>query len=1202
MRLQLPTDFPRTPDVGYVDGIYTFALPGLASVIVGRKLGSEFTVVRSLLLSTFTILLHRYTQQAEIPLTVSFSSALPHPEADREICANIVADLKVNELIQQINAQLYAHLPDARLAMQSDVQASTQPATELTIDTVSLGHRASRLPVAVTFIKDTVAIQIEPKPMVASVPAIAATFPQPDSELHLCLRQQIHECSATLSYNANLFEAATIHRLARHFQVLLDGLLACLTTADASDANRTIAQIPMLTPTEIQQQLVDWQSDTVNYPDRPLHQYIEAHAVQQPDAIAATFQTQSFTYTELNQRANQLAYELQQRGVGTGIPVAVCVSPSLDILVCLLGVFKAGGIYVPLDPTHPSERLAVMLEDTQPQVLLTQSPLLSSLPTTATPTICLDRDGSRLAALPTTPPGTAISLSQTAAIIYTSGTTGKPKGVMISQRNLMNYVLLASDRYRISAQDVMPAIARFTFSITFFELLLPLVAGGKLIILERDHVLDFKRFVQTLAQLTVLHTSPSLMRKLLGYIQAQNIDLSWFRGVRHASVGGDLADAALLERMTQVFKTAEIFVIYGCSEVSCMGCTYPVPRYDSLGQSRVGKPFNNVSVRLYDAQQNLVPIGVAGEIYFGGAGVTQGYLNRPDLTQEKFVEIDGQRFYRTGDLGRYDADGNLEILGRSDFQIKLRGIRIELGDIEAALRQAPGVRDGVVMARLLNHRATANQNGDRVTAQSAPEEKSLIAYVVLESRSDVAIVALRQFLQAKLPDYMVPAAFVPLDALPVNINLKVDRYALPEPSPENLAGCQPFVAPRDEYEQRLAKIWETLLGISSIGVQDNFFEVGGDSLQSATLMTQIEQEFGKALALSTLLTEPTIEQLAAVLKQTKQSDLHQSIVPLRKGGSKPPIFLIHDGEGETLLYRNLALRLHPEHPVYGIQPHSRDGYPILHTRIEEIVAYYVEKIQQVQPHGPYCLGGLCIGGFIAFEVARQLQNRQEAVAMVALIDTADLEAPLRRSQTTKRLNSLANALNSSKPRSRSQRLFTFANIIRKKATNVIAYEVKSKVAKMKTDRKIKLLRFYRDRQLPLPAFLKNISVRVTLKFAERSYVPEALYPGAVLLFRATQKSSAFDGTEIDDTPYSELYDAPLLGWERRTTSGVAGVRLYDTPGGHSSMLQEPNVQVIAAAMQTYIDHQIATYEYDAINLTVQAADCDRQLSHARTHG
>ncbi|PZO39802.1 MAG: amino acid adenylation protein, partial [Pseudanabaena frigida] len=492
-----------------------------------------------------------------------------------------------------------------------------------------------------------------------------------------------------------------------------------------------------------------------------IHQYIEAHAISHPDAIALRFKHSSSTYGQLLEYTNQLAYYLNCLGVSNDDRVAVCLDPSLEVAVCLLAIFKVGGVYVPLEPSYPLERLADILAEVQPSVLITQTHLLPNLPVSSEHVFCIDRDWHKIHALPSQSLECKISPQQTAYIIYTSGTTGKPKGVMVSHSNLLHYILVAREKYGFHSQDVMPAIARFTFSISFFELLSPLVAGGTLLILERDRILDFKRMALVLEQITAIHAGPSLLRALLSYIEQEQIAPQQFQKLRHISTGGDLVPVDILDRLKKVFQDAEIFVIYGCSESSCMACTYAVPRQADIAKSLVGTPFNNVSIRLYDEDQSIVPIGSTGEIYIGGAGIAKEYLYRDELTQTKFITIDGVRFYRTGDLGRFDADGNLEVLGRSDFQIKLRGIRIELNEIETFLRRAPGVKDGVVGSCDLDS-----------------GEKGLVAYVVLH-QGEFSIPDIRRFLMSKLPDYMIPNMFMQLDALPLNINLKVDRIALP---------------------------------------------------------------------------------------------------------------------------------------------------------------------------------------------------------------------------------------------------------------------------------------------------------------------------------------------------------------------------------------------------------------------------------------
>ena len=387
-----------------------------------------------------------------------------------------------------------------------------------------------------------------------------------------------------------------------------------------------------------------------------------------------------------------------------------------------------------------------------------------------------------------------------------------------------------------------------------------------------------------------------------------------------------------------------------------------------------------------------------------------------------------------------------------------------------------------------------------------------------------------------------------------------------------MAGFQPFVAPRDEWEHQLTVIWEAALGIQPIGVHDNFFEVGGNSLLAVSVMAQVEAVFGITLPLSELLSAPTIAQLAALISQPGQLDQRSSLVLLREGGTQPPVFFIHDGEGETLLYRNLAYCLKPEHPVYGIQPYSQECHPILHTRIAEMAIYHIEQIRTVQPNGPYLLGGLCVGGFLAFEIARQLQMQGQTVAMVALIDTADVEATERSGLlANQRLSSFSQSL-SPGGKGNPQQLLAILKKASQKIYNLISYETQTKLKKVQNQAKIKLFRYCLDHDRTIPLFLHHLSVRIVLKFAEREYIPQAPYEGELLLFLATQKSDRFDGTLIDDTPYADIYSDSLLGWGNRA---VAGIKVHTNPGGHSSMLQAPNVQVMATQMQAYIDAAIA---------------------------
>jgi len=576
-----------------------------------------------------------------------------------------------------------------------------------------------------------------------------------------------------------------------------------------------------------------------------LHRVVAQHAVATPDAIAARYRDRSLTYRQLDRWSNQMARALVARGARAEARIAVCVEPGFDILVALLGILASGAVYVPIDPTYPAARIRAILDDTQPTLIISRAHLIERLALTDFPTLSLD-DAAALDALDDTQFQVAIDPSQTAYIYYTSGTTGRPKGVMASHANLIAYIQVALDRYDIDHHDIIPAIARFSFSISMFELMSPLVAGGTVIILDRDHVLDPVRMAKTLGEVTFFHAGPSLLKHLLPYLGHHAIDLA---NVRHASSGGDMIAPELLETLKQVFVCAEVFVIYGCSEISCMGCTYPVPRNAIVTRTYVGRPFDNVDVRVLDAALQPVPIGVKGEIVFSGVGVVKGYWHRDDLTAEKFVMLDGKRCYRTGDVGRFHDDGWLEMLGRNDFQIKVRGMRIELAEVEYHLRRAPHVQDAAVMAR-------DSANGDKVMA----------GYVVFDTAladRTAALAEVRRYMVDQLPDYMVPSAYVELERLPLNHNMKLDRNSLPEPGRADQRFGADKRSAETKTESYFAALWMKMFRIDFVGLDDNFFELGGDSLRAMELIVEVDRDLHVGLEGMDVLRE-SLEVLAAI--------------------------------------------------------------------------------------------------------------------------------------------------------------------------------------------------------------------------------------------------------------------------------------------------------------------------------------------------
>ena len=597
-------------------------------------------------------------------------------------------------------------------------------------------------------------------------------------------------------------------------------------------------------------------------PPRPMelvHRAIERRAAEAPEAVALRFRRESLSYRHLMLRANRLARYLTAAGTGPGDRVVVCVEPGFDAVVALLAILKAGAVYVPLDPDHPVARARLMVAETHPKCLLTRSALAERLAIDGVATLALELVGPWLDGFDGENADLVIAPEEAACIYYTSGTTGAPKGAVATYANLASYIGLAQARYAFRRGDVMPAIARFGFSISLFELLAPLAAGGTVLLLERDRILDLDAMARVLSEVTFFHAGPGLLRRLLPFIKRHHANFDAFARVRHASSGGDMVLPEVLDGLMEVFRNAEIFVIYGCTEICCMGCSHAVPRGSPIARTFVGKPFDGVTVRVTDAALQPVPAGIEGEVIFAGPGVVRGYLDRADLTADKFVLIDGRRFYRTGDVGRMNEEGVLEILGRVDFQVKIRGMRVELGEIEHHLRNAPGVRDAVVTARRVGS-----------------GEKVLVAYVVMDdahgrdaSGADRTVAAVRQHLTDHLPDFMWPASYVTLDRLPLNHNMKLDRNALPEPGSGGLphdAGTSGIRDAETPMQRRLASLWEKVLRVEHVGLDDHIFDLGGDSMLALELILEVDQEMGVLLDGLEVLRE-SLEAQAAICER-----------------------------------------------------------------------------------------------------------------------------------------------------------------------------------------------------------------------------------------------------------------------------------------------------------------------------------------------
>ena len=704
-------------------------------------------------------------------------------------------------------------------------------------------------------------------------------------------------------------------------------------------------------------------SGSIPVPLLPVRRLFEAMVKERPLAPAAFFQGTCLSYAELDERSNRLARELIARGVGRGVPVAVCVRPSLECLIAILSIWKARGIYLPLDSTHPEALIVRMLDEARPRVVLTTH-ALSGL-TQKFPQLLLDRDQPEACEPNTTELDTVAELSDPAYLFYTSGTTGKPKGVLASQANLAQYIQSAAHKYGFESSDVFASLARYTFSISLFELISPLCCGGSVLLLNRDEVLTPQRLCAALKAVTVLHAGPSLLGSLFRHLRTDPASLGVFPGMRHASSGGDIVSPAVMQEMKQVFPNAELYVIYGCTEVSCMGTTFFVPRESKVDRSYVGEAFPQASVLLLDEARNPVPAGAVGEIYFGGAGVVLEYLGLPELTGQRFVQIGGERYYQTGDLGRMHAERKLEILGRSDFQVQLRGIRIELGGIESTVVDLGLAAECAVLAKTM-----------------ADGEQHLVAFLV-KPKVETST-SFRRSLAAHLPDYMLPQHVVVLEAMPLTVNGKLDRRQLLDAPWSVQLRFDTSAAPSNDRELKIAEVFREVLGLSEVGVEDGFFDLGGDSLMGVVTLDKIARAIGIVIPPRALFENGSVRALAQYDESTRG---RPSAVALNAVTAGPKLFAL----AGVHIYRELAKRLEGQCSVYAV--FAEREFSAFETAagshsVEELARDYLEIIRAAQPRGPYRLLGYSFAGIVAFEVARQLRIAGEEVRFLGLLDAA----------------------------------------------------------------------------------------------------------------------------------------------------------------------------------------------------------------------